>query len=75
MDASFDFVIIDWVVLDNWYAAFERCDPTIFQHSAHQRIEREKQAPSLPRDRIAKIHANVGIWIERKEPAIGKVEV
>ena len=75
MDASFDFVIIDWVVLDNWYAAFERCDPTIFEHSTHHRIERKEQAPGLPRDRIAKIHANVGIRIEREELANGKVEV
>jgi hypothetical protein len=52
--APFNFEVVDWVVLDNWHAAFERCDPTIFQHSTHHCIEREKQAPSLSRDRIPK---------------------
>jgi len=74
MDAPFNFEIVDWVVLDDRHAAFERCDPTTFKHSTHHRIEREKQAPSLPRHGVTKIHANVRIGIEREEPVIRKVD-
>ena len=75
VDTCFDFKVVNRVVLDNRHAPFERCDPTIVQHSTYQRIERKKQAPSLSRHTIAEIHANVGVRIKREEPAIGKVEV
>ena len=61
MDARFDFEIVDRVVLDNRHAAFEGCDPTIFKHSTHHRIERKKQAPSLPRHGIAEIQRISGL--------------
>src|ERR1041384_3860973 len=75
VEACLDFEIVNRAVLDDWHAAFERCYPTIFEHSTHHRIERKKQTPSLPRHRIAEIPANIGIGIEREEPAMGKIAV
>jgi hypothetical protein len=47
----------------------------IRQIASHSRIEGNEKTPCLPRDRIAKIHANIGAWIKGDEPTVWKPKV
>jgi hypothetical protein len=63
------FKVVDWIVLDYGDAYLERKGDVIRQIASHSRIEGNEKTPCLPRDRITKIHANIGAWIKGDCPS------
>ena len=71
-ESDFRFEIVDWVVLYNRHADFERKGDVIGQVTPNSRIERKEQTPGLAGQRIAKVHADIGAGISETNHFSGR---